>query len=98
MLGAPFGRLDIADEGITVRSWCPAWIGPHSAPKSTITEVAVYGWPAVYIKFTDDHSTLLDLAVNPVRSRRVIRELRARGYPVVDLRLLHRDYRRPYER
>jgi len=98
MAGAPFGRLDISDERVTVRSWFPAWIGPHSAPKGTITEVTVYGWPAIYIKFTDDHGALLHAAVNAVRSRRVIREFRARGYPVVDLRLRHRDYRRPNER
>ncbi len=96
--GAPFGRLDISDEGVTIRSWFPAWIGSLSAPKATITEVTVYGWPAIYIKFIDNHGTLADMAVNPVGSRRVIRELRARGYPVVDVRLLHRDYRRPNER
>ncbi len=86
MAGAPFGRLDISDERVTVRSWLPAWIGPHSVPRATITEVTVYGWPAIYIKFTDDHGTLLDVVVNPVRSGRVIREFHARGYPVVDLR------------
>src|SRR5260370_4828361 len=76
MAGGPFGRLDISDERVPVRSWFPAWIGPHSAPKGTITEMTVSGWPAIFIKFTDDHGTLLDAAVNPVRSRRVIREFR----------------------
>ncbi len=70
MAGAPFGRLDISDEGITVRSWFPAWIGPHSAPKGTITELIFYGWPAIYIKFTDDQGKLGDVAVYPVRYRR----------------------------
>jgi len=98
MAGAPFGRLDISDDDVTVRSWFPDWIRPHSVPKATITQVTVYGWPAIFIKFTDDHGTLLDMAVTPVRSRRVIRELRARGYPVVDLRLLHRDSHLPKER
>jgi hypothetical protein len=43
--------------------------------------VTVYGWPATYIKFNDDHGTLLDMAVNPVWAGRVIREFRAHGYP-----------------
>jgi len=98
MAGAPFGRIDISDDGVTIRSWLPAWIAPHSAPKASITEVTVYGWPAVYLKFIDNHGQLADMAVNPIGSRRVIRHLRARGYPVVDLRLLHRDYWRPDER
>jgi hypothetical protein len=97
MAGAPFGRLDIGDEGITVRSWVPAWIGPRSAPKDSITEVILYGWPALYIKFTDEQAKLADVSVNPVRFRRVRREFRARGYPVVDLRLFQRGHSRPDE-
>jgi hypothetical protein len=86
--GWPFGRLDVADDNITVRCWPLPWFGPQTMSKETIIEISLEKSLTLdHLKFVDSENSFTKVSVDlPVRSKRAISELKARGYPVVDRR------------
>jgi hypothetical protein len=86
--GWPFGRLDIDDEDLTVRSSPLPWIRPRSASKQSIGNISLYRrWSLDHLGFADSADALSKVRLAlPVRSKRIVNELRSRGYPVIDRR------------
>ena len=84
----PFARLDVADDSITVRCWPLPWFGAHTARKNTILEISLQKNLVLdHLKFQDSEKSLAGVSVDlPIRPKRVISELKARGYPVTDRR------------
>ena len=86
--GWPFARLDVADDSITVRCWPLPWFGPRMVNKRAIIEISLKKNTVLdHLKFIDSENSFARVSVDlPIRPKRVISELRARGYPVVDRR------------
>lgn len=86
--GWPFGRLDIDDDMITVRCAPIPWFSPLSVSREAITEISIYKNRVLdHLKFNDSGAVFAKVSLDlPVRPRRIIKELRSRGYPLVDHR------------
>jgi len=86
--GWPFGRFDIGDDELTVRSWLIPLFRPRSVPRSTITEVAVCRRLFMHrVRITDSAGACADISLALAGSAGpIIGELQRRGYPVADRR------------
>jgi hypothetical protein len=80
----PFGRLDIGDEAITVRTF----FKEKRCPKSEVTDISLERLgPQYQLVFEDEAGKMADVTVGlAMRVKGVVGELRRRGYPVVDRR------------
>jgi hypothetical protein len=82
--GWPFGRFEISDDAVTVRTMS----NERSCPKSEITSISLvwYG-PNKQLLFDDATGKMADATVFlAMRVKGVVGELQRRGYPVVDRR------------
>jgi len=80
--GFPFARLDVADDSITVRCWPLPWFGAHTVSKNAILEISLQKNLVLdHLKFIDSDECFARVSVDlPIRPKRVISELKARGY------------------
>jgi len=80
----PFGRLEISDEAITVRTA----FRERTCPKSEITDISLERLgPNYQLLFEDATGKMANVVVVlAMRVKGVVGELRSRGYPVVDRR------------
>jgi hypothetical protein len=88
----PFGRFDIAPDGLQVRLGFP-WFTTRSAGKDAITAVTLARTVTgpYCLRFEDATGRLADVHVHlPARGRRILDELLRCGYAVTD-----RKSRRP---
>jgi hypothetical protein len=93
----PFGRFVISDEELTVRSSPTRWIRVRSASKNAVGEISFYERVEIYLpilhwrrldnlRFEDPDSPFFGVSLMLPRRTRIIEELRARGYSVIDRR------------
>jgi hypothetical protein len=93
----PFGRFVIGDEELTVRSSLTRWIRVRSASKNAVGEISFYERVEIYLpilhwhrldnlRFEDPDSPFFGVSLMLPRRTRIIEELRARGYSVIDRR------------
>jgi hypothetical protein len=86
--GLPFGRFEVSDDRLTARSWPRGrWIR-RSIAKKDITAVRVTLVRRVTRIRVEDAAEEFGgvLVESPFRGRRILVDLRQRGYPVADLR------------
>jgi hypothetical protein len=88
--GWPFGKLDIDDEQLTVRSSPLPWIRPRSASREAIGEICLRTmWPVYVLRFAESAGALAGVrVVLALRPNRILRELGSRGYSVIDFGIL----------
>jgi hypothetical protein len=90
-------RLVIGTGELTVRSAAERWIPSRSAGKDTVGEITVDGrleiWFPVLrwqrqdiLRFEDPGSAFSGVTLTLPARKRVVEELRSRGYPVTDRR------------
>jgi hypothetical protein len=86
--GWPFARLDVSDDRLTVRCWPLPWFRPRTVSKEEIAAVEVGKNTVIdHLSFQVEGGAFEKVSIDlPVRPKRVIRELKARGYVVVDSR------------
>lgn len=87
-VGWPFGRLDVADDALVMRFWPLPRSAPRSAPKRTIKEIHIRRrYFRVLLTIDDSEGVFRDISLEvPYGIARLIRELNAQGYLVIDAR------------
>ena len=96
-VGWPFGRFVIGSEELTVRSSLARWIRARSASRGAVGEISVYErvdiqlpilrWRRLdNLRFEDPDSPFFGVSVMLPRRTRIIEELCAHGYTVIDRR------------
>ncbi len=83
--GWPFGRLDIGDEELRVRTWLLPSVRRHSVRKEAVTKIYSYQRAGRHrLKFEDTGGAFAKVSVSLLTGRRaIVEELRYRGYPVI---------------
>ena len=84
----PFGRFEVGDEDLVVRSWLLPLIKPLSVRKESVTEISIYRRLNLYrLRVKDSEAIFSEVSLAlPYSSDSIVRELKRRAYPVVDLR------------
>ena len=84
----PFGRFEVGDEDLVVRSWLLPLIKPLSVRKESVIEISVYRRLNLYrLRVKDSEAIFSEVSLAlPYSADSMVRELKRRAYPVVDLR------------
>lgn len=87
-VGWPFGRLDISDDALVLRSWPALGSSPRSAQKPTVMKVSVNrSLQRVLLTIEDSGGVFENIKVEvPYKIEQLMAELRNRGYFVIDQR------------
>jgi len=91
------GRFIVGDERLTVHSALIPWIPARSAGRDEVGEISVGWYLHIYLPifhwrrlqvvyFEDPASAFFGVSLQLPRRKRIIEELRARGYSVTDKR------------